>query len=315
MDIAEAFELYRNLLLALSYRLTGSIEDAEEAVQETFTRALEQPPSRANDLCKPWLVRVATNISLDALRRRKRRAYAGPWLPSPLSDTDSEILLGRALDDRARTVDPAAQYELRESATLAFLVALDMLPPRQRAALVLREAFEFSAREIGIVLQVSEGSVRMLLHRARETMRSAQPRSRRSLRSLEDETHAVLSRLLELLLRRDVENLAAMLTGDVRLRTDSGGHVTALAEPMVGAWRVAKLLTHVAARRLPGSKTELLTINALPALWVEFASTRRRHAPRALLACDLDPRGAVSELFVIVDPYKLTRVRPIDRCG
>ncbi len=307
IDLAEAFEAHRSLLLALSYRLTGSIEDAEEAVQETFTRALEQPPPRTNDPWKPWLVRVATNISLDALRRRKRRAYVGPWLPAPLFDTDSEILLGRARDD-ARTGDPAAQYELRESAMLAFLVALDTLPPRQRAALVLREAFQFSAREVGTILQASDGSVRMLLYRARETMCSVQPRSRRSLRSLEDETHAVLSGLLELLLRGDVEGLAAMLTEDVRLRTDSGGHVTALAEPMVGAWRVSRLLTRVATRRLPGSKTELLTVNALPALWIEFASTQRRQAQRALLACDLDPRGAVSELFAIVNPYKLTRL-------
>lgn len=306
MDLEEAFEAHRSLLLALSYRLTGSIEDAEEAVQETFTRALEQPPPRTNDPWKPWLVRVATNISLDALRRRKSRAYVGPWLPSPLLDTDSEILLGRARDD-ARTGDPAAQYELRESAMFAFLVVLDTLPPRQRAALVLREAFQFSAREVGTILQVSDGSVRMLLHRARETMRSVQPASRRSLRSLEEESHAVLSRLLELLLRRDVEGLAAMLTEDARLRTDSGGHVTALASPMVGAWRVSRLLISVAGRRLPGSKTELLTVNALPALWIEFASTQPRQAPQALLTCDLDARGAVSELFAIVNPYKLAR--------
>ncbi len=301
-------------MLALSYRLTGSAEDAEEAVQETFVRAVEQPPPRAKGPWRLWLVRVATNLSLDALRRRKRRAYAGPWLPSPLADREGGILLGPAPADGGRTVDPEAECELRESATLAFLVALEVLPPRQRAALVLREAFELSAREVGAVLQVSEGGARMLIHRARETLRSARPHGRRPLRSLEARSHAVLSRLLESMLRGDFERVAALLREDVQLWTDSGGHVRALAQPMVGGRRVATLLTRVGRRRLPGSKTELLTVNALPALWIEFASAQNRRAPRALLACDLDPRGLTCGLFAIVDPFKLSRVGTVDRC-
>lgn len=307
--IEEAFERHRSLLLALSYRLTGSIEDAEEAVQETFARALQQRPGRGDAAWKPWLIRVATNLSLDALRRRKRRTYPGPWLPSPLADSESEIVLGRALGGRARAPDPAAHYELGESATLALLVVLEALPPRQRAAFVLREAFGFSAREIGEVIEVSEGGARMLLHRARETMRSLRPPRHRALGSLQTETHDLVSRLLELLRRRDVEGLAAVLGKDVRLHTDSGGHVTALPQPMLGRRRVARLLAQVAGRRLPGSRTEVLDVNALPALWIEFAATERRQAPLALLACDLDAAGLISELFVIVHPHKLARLR------
>jgi len=295
--------------MALAYRLTGTVEDAEEAVQETFRRAIERPPPRIDDPWKPWLTRVATNICLDALRRRRTRGYAGPWIPSPLLETDRDFVGS----DPAQTSpkDPASQYELRETATLAFLIALETLTPHQRAALVLREAFELSIRDIGDVLRLSEGSVRMLIQRARDKLRMHRPDRRHSMRELESNTRAALHRLVEAMRRGNVAELAALLAEDVTLRTDSDGQVTALPGPMTGAERVATLLVRVAARRLPGSRVDWIVVNALPALWISFARTERRQAPHVLLACDLSDSGTIRDLFAIVNSVKLSRLASV----
>src|SRR6185295_12271247 len=86
--LSAAFAADRRFLWGLCYRLTGSAADADDLVQETFVRAMERPPPRTDEPARPWLVRVATNLGRDLLRRRKRRGYVGPWLPSPI-ETDA----------------------------------------------------------------------------------------------------------------------------------------------------------------------------------------------------------------------------------
>src|SRR3982751_5244373 len=86
----EAYETERRMLWGLCYRMTGNAADAEALVQETFARALEHPPGRMEQPLRPWLVRVAMNLSRDYLRRRKRRGYTGEWLPSPVPTDDPE---------------------------------------------------------------------------------------------------------------------------------------------------------------------------------------------------------------------------------
>ncbi|MGH8006983.1 MAG: sigma factor, partial [Candidatus Binatia bacterium] len=82
--VEEVFSAHKSFLWGLCYRLTGSAADADDLVQETFMRMLERPPARTDEPWRPWLVRVALNVGRDLLRRRKRRAYVGPWLPSPI---------------------------------------------------------------------------------------------------------------------------------------------------------------------------------------------------------------------------------------
>ncbi len=305
-DLDRAFRAHRELLFGLSYRLTGSVEDAEEIVQETFTRVIERPPPRTDKPWRPWLVRVAVNLSLDALRRRKRRRYPGPWLPVPLSESEALEPLQRCVAEPAE--GPEAQYSLRESATFAFLAALEALSPRQRAVLVLAEVFEYSAREVGELLGVSEGAVRVALHRARRAMQSYEARRTRSLDELEVATRRVLDQLLAALLEQDAGALVGLLAEDVCLKTDSGGQTTALSRPTSGAARVARLFLQVARRRLPGSAARIRSVGGLPALWIEFGRTERRQAPRALVCCELDARGAISELNVVFNPDKLARL-------
>ena len=82
------FDEHRRFLWGISYRMTGSAADADDVVQDTFVRAIEHPPARTDEPLRPWLVKVALNLSRDVLRRRKRREYVGPWLPSPIDTAD-----------------------------------------------------------------------------------------------------------------------------------------------------------------------------------------------------------------------------------
>ena len=133
--LEELFAAQRPRLWGLAYRLTGSGADAEDVVQESFARLLERPPAEGQPP-RPWLVRVAVNLSIDALRRRRRRAYPGPWLPAPAERSDEDWLDSFA----SPAPDASLRYDLLESASYASLVALEALTPRERAVLLLRDA-------------------------------------------------------------------------------------------------------------------------------------------------------------------------------
>src|SRR5262249_2063378 len=162
------FGEHRAFLWGVCYRVTGSAADADDAVQETFVRALKHAPK---ELAEPrrWLVTVAVNASRDFLRRRKRRAYVGPWLPSPIQTSDEDplpsyepaTLSGHTLESR---------YDLMESVSLAFLQALEALSPTQRAVLLLTDVFDYSASETADALDLTVANVRTVHHRARRAM-------------------------------------------------------------------------------------------------------------------------------------------------
>jgi RNA polymerase sigma-70 factor (ECF subfamily) len=294
---AEVVESERPLLVGISYRITGDLDDAEEIAQETFARAIEQPPADRSRAWRPWLVRVATNLSIDALRRRKHRAYEGPWLPTPI---------GPGLADIPEPgQDPGARYELLESTSFAFLLALEALGPRQRAALILMDVLGYSASEAARPLGTTESNARVLLHRARKRLAGYDAAARERAGQLPAAVRTALSSLVRCLAARDVEALERLLSEDVRALTDGGGEYTALRAELVGRQAVARLLSRVADRRLQGARIHELVANGAPAVLVEFARTERRQAPRLLLRGDLDAEGQVGTLHVVLSGSKL----------
>jgi RNA polymerase sigma-70 factor (ECF subfamily) len=175
---------YRRELLVHCYRILGSVEDAEDMVQETLLRAwrrLESFEGRAS--LRRWLYKIATNVSLDTLDRQHRRtlppathAAADPRapLPGPARDLLWIEPLPDTLIDPRPTVDPEARYEARESVTLAFLAALQTLPGRQRAVLLLRDVIGWNASEVAEILGMTIVAVNSALQRARMTMQKHQ---------------------------------------------------------------------------------------------------------------------------------------------
>ncbi|HKK50506.1 MAG TPA: sigma-70 family RNA polymerase sigma factor, partial [Myxococcota bacterium] len=151
------------MLFGLLYRLTGSFADAEDLVQSTFERALERPPPETDRPWRPWLVRVAMNLGRDHLRRRRRRRYDGPWLPAPMPTPDMPSAEEESGLDAPEPWSTQGRYELMESVSYAFLLALEELTPSQRAVLLLRDVFDYSGRETAEALELSEPGVRQHL--------------------------------------------------------------------------------------------------------------------------------------------------------
>jgi RNA polymerase sigma-70 factor (TIGR02960 family) len=227
----ELTEPYRRELQLHCYRILGSLQDAEDLVQETMLaawRGLDAFEGRAS--LRTWLYRIATNRCLNALRDRGRRPRELPMPsdsrrhPPPANRNVEPIWLEpypdallEGLADAA--AGPEARYETREAVGLAFTAALQQLPPRQRAVLVLRDVLDFPAAEVAGMLQTSAPSVNSALQRARSALRRARldggrdaasaPRSRRE--------RELTERFADAFERGDIDGIVALLTDDARL--------------------------------------------------------------------------------------------------
>jgi len=300
----QLFRAERGALWGIAYRLTGIAADADDIVQEAFARLVQGVPEPVAGSLRPWLVRVVTNLSLDALRRRKRRRYDGPWLPGPVEgeDGESDWLAQRPSDG----ADPEHRYGLAESATYAFLIALEALAPRPRAALLLRDVLDYSARETAHLLETSEANVRVLHLRGRRALADYDrdrcvPDAALRLRHRE-----ALERLHRCMLAQDTAGLEALFTESVHTITDANGEYTALAKPMSGRARVARFYRMAALyRQSSDARSEIRLANGLPALFTVLGRPVRRQAPRSVLRVELDDAGLIREVQVVLAPRKL----------
>jgi len=303
-DLDELYRAERRRLWALAYRMTGTAEDADDVVQEAFARLLAHAPEP--DRSRGWLVRTATNLAIDALRRRRRRAYTGPWLPAPIETSEEEWLAARPSD----AADPEARYGTLESVTFAFLLALEALSPRQRAVLLLRDVMGQSARETADAIGVSEANVRVLHHRARQAMDDYDERRCIPTAALRERHRAALESLMAALEAQDGARVEALLAESAQTTTDAAGEYTALATPLVGRDRVARLyLVATLHRQKGGTQREIRLVNGLPALLVRLLHPVRRQAPHTLLRCELDAAGRIEVVHAVLAPRKLAALR------
>jgi RNA polymerase sigma factor (sigma-70 family) len=301
-----SFRDERRFLFGLCYRMTGCAADAEDLVQQTFARALESPPPRLDEPLRPWLVRVAMNLSRDHLRRRRHRAYVGPWLPSPI-ETEGE---------EAASYEPTAfggstenRYDLLESVSYAFLLALEALTPQQRAVLLLRDVFDYSVREVADALTLTEQNVKTTHHRARKAMSDYEGARCVPTAELSRKTRAVLESFLGGLVQQDVAAVEKLLLSDVRALSDGGGEYLAARVPVFGASKVALMYVKLSRRAEPVVLAEVRELNGLPAVVIAFASAPDGLARRFVLRCDVDQEGRIVALHSVMATRKLTHVR------
>ena len=211
-------ERHRRELHVHCYRMLGSFQEAEDAVQETFLRAWSHRAGvDAGPGLRAWLYRIATNACLDALRRRKRRgadarSYADlPWL-QPYPD--------RLLDEIApREEEPDAVVVARETIELAYIALIQLLPPRQRAVLILRDVLGWSAADTAAMLEISVAAANSALQRARATIEQHRP-SRDAGPSggeLDETERALLRGFIDAHERADAEAALALVREDIRI--------------------------------------------------------------------------------------------------
>lgn len=300
---AELFEANRKLLWGLCYRMTGNAADAEDIVQETFVKALENPPPRVDQPLRPWLVRVALNLSRDLLRKRRRREYAGPWLPTPVPSGDVPPSFDVEGED-----SPSARYEMIESMSLAFLYALEALTPTQRAVLLLRDVVGYSTGETAKALGLSSPNVKVHLHRARRRMAEYDARRPVSLSALRASTKRAIDRFLECIGNRDAEGLEKLLAKDAISLSDGGGEVAAAMKPVRGRSNVIRLMLGLAARYGSLPRMEMREMNGLPGLLVEVGPMPVGFASRFTMHFEVDAAGRITRVMAVLAPGKLAAV-------
>jgi len=222
-DLEATLERYRSELTGYCYRMLGSTFEAEDAVQDTFLRAWRSfDRFEGRSAVRSWLYRIATNVCLDALNGRKRRerpidmgpaSSADRALPDPLSE---EIWVEPIPDAAVVPAggDPADVAVARESIRLAFVAALQHLPPRQRAVLILREVLRWRADEVAELLDTSVPSVNSALQRARATLSTKEFSDGDPIDPIDDEQKALLARYVDAFERYDMDALTALLHED-----------------------------------------------------------------------------------------------------
>jgi len=305
---AQTFDEHKRFLWGMCYRMTGSAADADDIVQDTFVKALERPPKDVEAPLRPWLVKVAMNLSRDQLRRRRRREYVGPWLPSPvLTDGEEQA----QLDHQTVTEDsPGTHYDLMESVTLAFLLALEALTPAQRAVLLLRDVFDYSTTETANALEMSEANIKVTLHRARRIMSTYDKNRVSNFSKRVVEMRDTLQRFLSRLASGDVQGLKEMLAADVVLVTDGGGETNALDEPVFGCEKVLRLVAKLYEANRDVTSTSLHSLNGEPAILIQRSRMRPGHASFFTMQCELNNSLHLHRLHFVFAPSKLTALRP-----
>jgi len=298
-DLDAVYREHHRHVFGVCYRMTGSVSDADDLAQETFERALRTPPRDTTRDWRPWLVRVAINLSRDHLRRRRRIEYVGPWLPEPLATAGVEV------EPSHEPVSTTGRYELLESCSYAFLVALERLTPGQRAALLLREVFEYSTGEAAEALSLGEANVRQLLRRARRAMADYDARRCPLTPRLREQTRDVLSRYLACVARQDVAAMEQLVAEDVTSTSDGGGRYFAARRPIVGRSRVIRASIRVAGYADVPPEIRLLEINGVPGFVGRYPRTRAGHAPAFAYMGVLDASGRLGALHTVVNPQKL----------
>jgi len=309
--------------------MTGSAADAEDVVQDTFVRAIERPPRRTDEPLRPWLVKVALNLARDLLRRRRRRAYVGPWLPSPI-ETGLESLYS-GLGTRHSEDDPSAEqrvpsndiavdppshepatlegrYDLLESVSFAFLIALETLTPTARAVLLLRDVFEYTVKEAADALDLSEANVKTTHHRARKAMAAYDGARQLPTAARQEPTQKALTQFLRALEQHDVGAIEALLAADVRTTTDGGGEFRSALRTIVGRDKVMRFYLAVSENAAEGS-VRLRSLNGVPSVVVDIPSPAAGIAPRFALIAELNREGKIAHLYVVSATQKLSAIR------
>jgi RNA polymerase sigma-70 factor (ECF subfamily) len=219
----EALEQHRRELTAYCYRMLGSPFEAEDAVQEALLRAwksLDRFEGRA--ALRSWLYRIATNVCLDMLAGRERRATPMDLGPArahdgPIGEILPEVTWIEPIPDEIvvqPTADPAQVAASKETIRLAFIAALQRLPPRQRAVLILCEVFGWKAKEAAELLETSVASVNSALQRARATLEAGEVSEIDTPRTVEPADRELLARYVEAFERYDMEALTSLIHED-----------------------------------------------------------------------------------------------------
>jgi RNA polymerase sigma factor (sigma-70 family) len=282
----------RRQLINLTYRLLGTLAEAEDAVQETYARWYALPAGDRAAIASPgaWLTTVASRICLNLLgsARARRETYVGDWIPEPLPER-AEWTAGPSC-----TADPADRVTLDESVSMAFLVVLDAMTPAERVAFVLHDVFRYPFAEVAEVTGRSPAACRQLASSARRRVRGARPPA--SPGAQQADIIRAFRRAWE---AKDIRALLGLLDPDATAIADGGGLAVTFAQPIEGAAAIASTWVVLADRVVSGMTLLERTVNGQPGLVA-------RQDGRTVTVFAFDFAGdRITRIWVVRNPEKL----------
>ncbi|RAS61875.1 RNA polymerase sigma-70 factor (ECF subfamily) [Lentzea atacamensis] len=282
-DVAtDTFVSHRNLLFTIAYEMLGSAADAEDVLQETWLKWAGVEHDIVENH-RAYLVRIVTRQALSRLRTlgRRKESYVGSWLPEPLLTAP----------------DVAEDVELADSVSMAMMLVLETLTPTERAVFVLREVFDLDYEEIASAVDKNPAAVRQIAHRARSHVAARRPREVVT----QAETRKVLAAFQRATETGDLQALLNLLAPDVVFLGDGGGVKQAVARPVVGASKVARMLLG-GLMKVTDWEMEAAQVNGYPALIFKFEGELD-----TVVALRID-NGLISGLYAVRNPAKLSHM-------
>ncbi len=296
-SIEQELEVHRRALTGYCYRMIGSGSEAEDAVQETMVRAWKasgQLETRA--ALKSWLFRIASNVCFDMLQGSQRRATPMDMGPASAPDSplgSTEHMWVKPIADE-RVVDPAELADSRETLKLAFVAALQHLPPRQRAVLILREVLRWQASEVAELLETSVASVNSALQRARATLDALDLDTGGAARVDDAEQRELLAKYVDAFERYDIASLVTLL------REDAAFSMPPWPLWVTGPADIAAFMTGTGAK-CEGSRVLVTQANGGPAIAIYNVAPDGGFTPWAIVVFEFSD-GAISGLHHFVYP-------------
>jgi RNA polymerase sigma-70 factor, ECF subfamily len=292
--VAESYQDLRPLLFSIAYRMLGSVNEAEDIVQESFVRYQQALVEQDAEIESPkaYLSAVATRLAIDHLRsaRVRKETYIGEWLPEPLL-TDEQA------PDGARHAEDA------DSLSMAFLLLLERLSPVERAVFLLHDVFDYGYDEVAEIVDKSEDNCRQLAVRARRHVDEHKPRFEASRREREQ----LAARFFDAVEQGDMDGLIDMLSADVVVYGDSGGISPSWPRPIVGRERVRRLLVGLGRHSNErGGSMRRTEINGQPGVIFLAADGRLIN----VMTIDIAD-GVVQTVRTIINREKLRHLGPL----
>lgn len=290
MEIEQLYTEYKPLLLSISYRMLGSLSEAEDIVHEIFAD-IQDVEIKKIDNIKAYLCRMVTNRSIDFLKsaRKNREVYTGPWLPEPVCTEDKN--------------DPLNLVLQHDEITYALLFLMEQLNPVERAVYVLREAFDFKYDEIASLLGKEESNCRKILSRARKTLHLHDDFQI----GQKEQTEAVNELIHQFIYASNTGNtddLLHLLSEDAILYTDGGGKVRAAIYPIVSSSRIIQFIFGLLKKYSMDQSLEIQTaiINGQTGIII-----KNDIEPSSVVCFDIND-NQIKQIFVIRNPDKLTHL-------
>ncbi len=282
----ETFENARPKLLGIAYRILGSVAEAEDAVQDTFIKWMQADKGSIENP-DAWLTTISTRRCLDFLKsaHRTRVDYVGEWLPEPVQTTTG--------------LDAEQQVALASSLQVAFLLLLDRLSPKERAAYLLREIFDVDYADVSKTLEISESACRKLVSRAK--IHVQKDKSRHTTTA--EKQRKLLDAFQGAVMSGDTFILEEILATDVQFVADHGGKATSVSKILTGVAEISRFISRGLHRFWQDYEWVATEVNGLQGFILKTQDT-----VCVSVAFEFDGDDCISEIFIMRNPDKLQRL-------